>query len=636
MIDNDKIYRQYTSLDKDIQKLSDKSGYSVTYLVTSLRKYLVTAEYIDTCYNDKDMTANDIFNDIGDTNLFTTVRALQDYIQRRLDVSKHKRSSSIPQSIIPDIINFYVYNGLEPTYSRFKYSNTIILSTLRKHFYSDRTLYDLYTIKDTSLSGIQELLGYQELFSGVDSLRTYMASRGVYRKYKGKSSYKHLVESSLRDNGNISYNSTQTVKEKTRKTNLARYGVTTNLNLPGVRSRAINTIVSSIPWVKTKYVNSLEESLTILGSKSKLSSFIDKVISDGTQDTLTVSELAIALGLSYAYVIKGRDETAPFHVSDYSSLRKSRRGMETEIGTYLDSLGVSYKRNTRPDFMNEGIDGHTNLEIDYLIPDYHVAIEFNGYMWHSLEYGKSRYYHEVKKELCRKAGINLIHVWEYDWTDPVKRDIIKSQIAYSVKSSTIQKINARSLRLDDVSKKDSDTFLEHNHIQGGNVNGNLRYGLYDKGGSLISIMVLGRKRYNTDNNIYELQRFATKRYTAVRGAASKLFSHLLADNPSIRRIESFANNDFAHDQKKSVYTELGFTYISTAVSRYKWVSYKGVVSRFSVQKSHLRRYTEGKEKEPFPDATKDFSSSDTERSYMERNGYVQVYNAGNDKYVYTR
>jgi len=64
-------------------------------------------------------------------------------------------------------------------------------------------------------------------------------------------------------------------------------------------------------------------------------------------------------------------------------------------------------------------------EIDIYLPDYKLAIEFDGLYWHS-KYNKN--YHLNKTELCQKRGVQLLHIFENEWLDPIKQDIWKSII----------------------------------------------------------------------------------------------------------------------------------------------------------------------------------------------------------------
>lgn len=51
-------------------------------------------------------------------------------------------------------------------------------------------------------------------------------------------------------------------------------------------------------------------------------------------------------------------------------------------------------------------------QLDIVIPQIKLAIEFNGLYWHSIENGYQLGYHLMKTEMCEKLGYRLIHIWE--------------------------------------------------------------------------------------------------------------------------------------------------------------------------------------------------------------------------------
>jgi len=55
-------------------------------------------------------------------------------------------------------------------------------------------------------------------------------------------------------------------------------------------------------------------------------------------------------------------------------------------------------------------------ELDIVIPELKLAIEFNGNYWHSIN-NKKLGYHINKTIECENYGYRLIHVFEDDWTD---------------------------------------------------------------------------------------------------------------------------------------------------------------------------------------------------------------------------
>lgn len=53
-------------------------------------------------------------------------------------------------------------------------------------------------------------------------------------------------------------------------------------------------------------------------------------------------------------------------------------------------------------------------ELDIVLPELKLAIEYNGTYWHSIEHGIDKDYHLMKSLLCRNKNIRLIHIYEFE------------------------------------------------------------------------------------------------------------------------------------------------------------------------------------------------------------------------------
>lgn len=85
---------------------------------------------------------------------------------------------------------------------------------------------------------------------------------------------------------------------------------------------------------------------------------------------------------------------------------KFRSRQERYIAKYLIEHSIDIRTNVRN--LIEG------KELDIYIPDRKIAIEFNGNYWHSELY-KDKYYHQNKSLECLRSGIEVIHIFEYDF-----------------------------------------------------------------------------------------------------------------------------------------------------------------------------------------------------------------------------
>ena len=187
-------------------------------------------------------------------------------------------------------------------------------------------------------------------------------------------------------------------------------------------------------------------------------------------------------------------------------------------------------------------------EIDIYLPDLNLAFEVNGIYYHSLGV-KPLNYHKLKSDMCAEKGITLIHLWEHQWY--FKQDIIKSMILNKLKLIN-NKIYARNCSVSDVSYQKSSVFLKNNHIQTLR-NSAIRLGLYHKD-ELVSLLTA---RVYSEQNYIEIDRFASKLYTNVIGAFSKLLKHLMTSYPNLD-IKTYGARDWNNISDNFIYSKLGF------------------------------------------------------------------------------
>ncbi len=248
-------------------------------------------------------------------------------------------------------------------------------------------------------------------------------------------------------------------------------------------------------------------------------------------------------------------------------------------------------------------------ELDIYIPEKKLAIEFNGNYWHSTVI-KEIAYHQEKTLDCKKSGVRLIHIFEYDWDfqQAIIKSIIKSALGLYDK-----RIFARQCIAKEISANDYKYFLDMNHLQG-SISSSIRYGLYYQD-ELVAVIGFGKSRFKKDE--MELHRFCCKLNYSIPGAFSKLIKH--------SNISNFITYvDLAHFSGDG-YRKIGFAELSITSPNYKWVSEDNltVLNRFQTQKHKLAQLL-----------GEDFDQGLTETENMELNGYVQVFDSGNIKMEY--
>ena len=247
-------------------------------------------------------------------------------------------------------------------------------------------------------------------------------------------------------------------------------------------------------------------------------------------------------------------------------------------------------------------------EIDILIPDKKLAIEYNGLFWHSTNSINKDYRHKEKVEICEKNQLNLFNIWEHEWRN--KKDIIKSMLTNKLGLS--KRIYARKCSIKELSNTEYNLFISNNHLQG-KTNSTYKIGLiYNE--EIICVIGLNKHpKYE-----FEISRIATKKYTNATGGISKLLNYFINKiKPS--KIMSYANR--SHSNGK-LYENLGFTHILNTKPGYFYTKYGLIYPRQKFQKHKLKKL-------------KNFDPKLSEVKNMINNGYKRLFDCGHKKYILT-
>ena len=160
--------------------------------------------------------------------------------------------------------------------------------------------------------------------------------------------------------------------------------------------------------------------------------------------------------------------------------------------------------------------------IDVYIPSKKIGFEFNGIYWHS-ELFKDSQYHQKKSLIAAEKGIQLFHIWEHEWNDPVQRPIIEALIKSKLGKFS-HKIGASKCQIVDLSYKKYADFCNENHIQG-EAGAKVKLGLTYQG-KLIQVMSFGVPRF-ADSIEWEIIRECSKSDYIVLGGKEKLWNHFI-------------------------------------------------------------------------------------------------------------
>ena len=434
--------------------------------------------------------------------------------------------------------------------------------------------------------------------------------------------------------GHEHHSSSKEVKERVKKTNIERYGVGCSLQIPEVREHVLKVWDERYGGhpLKNSEVNKKREETCI--SRYGVSSFMKSgefqslrysIFGDGlasntqvkyseetkrilfNQDLLqehydkfhTIKEACVDLDIS--------ESTYGRYLSKYGIVVTvgNSSSQEREIARFIQDLGFSVECGVRGEIEGRG-------EIDILVRDRKLAIEFNGSYFHSTNF-RDMLYHQNKTHAIQKAGFSVLHVWEYDWNDPIKKDIILKKITHLL-GATHERVAARKTTVVQTDDRTAQDFYTKNHIQG-HRKSKYHLGLVDLDGEIVAMMSF--IKVPKTKNSYDMTRYATSK--SVVGGFTKLLSHF-KKNVDCSEIITFASLDYGFGK---LYENNGFEKVCKTKPNYKYVGYKTVLSRQQCMKHKLEKLLD------VYDPTK------SESQNMEDNGYLKVYDCGSIKFRLT-
>jgi hypothetical protein len=139
----------------------------------------------------------------------------------------------------------------------------------------------------------------------------------------------------------------------------------------------------------------------------------------------------------------------------YESQGTFTSSFETEILNFLSINDVPNLIQSDRKILN-------GKELDIVIPDKKICIEMNGVYWHSENSGnKDKFYHYNKTEVAKKAGYQLLHIYDVEWLH--KNNIIKSMILSKIGKSQ-NKVYARKCIILEIDTSQKNQFLTKHAI----------------------------------------------------------------------------------------------------------------------------------------------------------------------------
>jgi very-short-patch-repair endonuclease len=375
------------------------------------------------------------------------------------------------------------------------------------------------------------------------------------------------------------YQSPEIIK-KIKKTTSERYGVENVMQSKYIKDGMINRSIEKTgkPWSLSN------------GGNARLT--IDRQLLEKFKDKYTEFEIIEYSKKKFGVCILRKEACGhSFEINKWQLHQRTTQGVEacticnpigsfnetvwqSEIENFLIENNVSYLKNDR------SVLG--NLEIDFYLPEFKIGIELDGIYWHSIKH-KNPDYHIVKTERCEKLGIQLIHVFEDEWT--YRKDVVFSRIKNLLNLSSTR-IYARLCEVRELSGKETQSFIDENHIQG-NIPASKRIGLFYKD-ELVSVMTFGALRRalgsTPKDGVYEMYRFCNRLNYSIVGGASKLLKYFIRTQKPVEII-SYADRRWSIGK---LYTSLGFTLVKKTQPNYWYIVGDRREHRFNYTKKKLK------------------------------------------------
>ena len=271
--------------------------------------------------------------------------------------------------------------------------------------------------------------------------------------------------------------------------------------------------------------------------KDKLEKYLQQ-----KQQKITLENLAKELNVSRQQLGQNIIKFELQRYIDYSFI-KSQEDIRKEIEKFIETKGYNDDK----------------YELDIYIPKLNLGIEYNGNFWHS-DINKKRSYHQEKSLYFKEKGIQVFHIFEYEW---LKNKEILLSLIKSKCGLFDQKIGARQCTIKELDYKTYAEFCNKNHLQG-EAGAKVKLGLFYKD-KLIQVMSFGVPRF-TDKFEWEIIRECSKLGIFILGGKQKLWNYFVK-NYFPNSVISYC--DFSKFYGES-YLKLGFKFKKLNSSGFVW------------------------------------------------------------------
>jgi len=406
------------------------------------------------------------------------------------------------------------------------------------------------------------------------------------------------------------------IQEKVKETNLKKYGVENPLSSVTVRAKIVATSQKKYGTRNPAQSQLVKDKISDISRQKFLNSiFTGQRIVEAVPLFKPKDYSGIKTTLKWKCtkcnkvfednLIGGSNPRCPFCYPRSSRISN----MELELADFLKTFKISLVTNSRSIIPPQ--------EIDIYLSRYKIAIELDGLYWHSSLY-KDKYYHLNKTQKCLHNNIKLIHIFEDEWI--YKQAIVKSRLK-AILGFNKNTIGARKTHIQEIDSKQKTLFLENYHLQGSD-KANINLGAFYNT-QLVAVMTfskprlaLGQKKSN--DNVYELTRYATIPDTSIPGAASKMLKYFIQHYYPVE-IYSYADRRWSNG---NLYKKIGFELVKETAPNYWYIANGQSIRqhRFKYRKSALKKFS-------------NYNENKTEFQIMDEAGFWRIYDCGNLKFT---
>ena len=408
---------------------------------------------------------------------------------------------------------------------------------------------------------------------------------------------KKIVETNLRKYGVENPQQSKEIKEKTLKNNLLKYGVSFPTQLDEVKEKIKNTNLKKYGF--TSPLKNEKVKMKIKEEMIKKYGIVNILQSPEIKEKIVETNLQ-KYGVPY-FCLTEKCKNSNGNIISKINKNFSKELLENGINNKLEKAIDEYSYDI--EILNRNIVIEINPTYTHNIS---FGAEFRGHKKNPL----NKDYHFQKSIIANKNGYRCIHIW--DWDD-------KNKIINMLKPK--EKIYARNCDYRKISKQECNKFLEENHLQGDCRGQKVMIGLFFKN-KLIEVMTFGKPRYNKKYE-WELLRLCSDYKYNIIGGANKLFKHFLTDYKPNSIISYCDNSKF----NGNVYKCLGFiqeNYGNPSKHWYNMKTKQHITDNLLRQRGYDQLFRTN------------FGKGTSNKELMIQNGFVEIYDCGQSKYIYKK